>query len=276
MKIGWLSDIHLSFLEDEDVSAFITRLRAEEVDGWVISGDIGESDNVLDYLDRLASGLGRPVYFVLGNHDYYFSSIADVSSMIDDAVSGPGLVWLTSSRPVILGHELAITGDDGWGDARFGDPLGSTVELNDFELISEITDLIRPELIRRLNELGDACYARLAPKLEEAASRCRNVCIVTHVPPFEGAAWYGGRPSGPEWLPWFSCEASGRAILECAMGHPETDFLVLCGHTHGEGYYEASHNVRVYTAGARYENPVLQGIAEVDGGRIDVRLNRRQ
>lgn len=70
MRIGWLSGIHLNFLADIGVSAFVRDLASAGVDAWVISGDIGEADSVLDCLECLGSDLGRPVYFVLGNHDY--------------------------------------------------------------------------------------------------------------------------------------------------------------------------------------------------------------
>lgn len=276
VKIGWLSDIHLNFLEDAEVSSFINELAAVEVDGWVVSGDIGESGSIRDYLGRLSSGLGRPVYFVLGNHDYYHSSIAEVASLIDSAVLDSGLIWLTSSGPSLLNGDFAIVGDDGWGDARLGDPHGSHVELNDFYCIRDLMNLTRTELIQKTNALGDACFSRLAPKLEDAASRCSKVCVITHVPPYEGAAWYEGQPSGPEWLPWFSCAAAGRAIFECAGRHADVDFVVLCGHTHGQGIFKAYHNVIVYTAGAEYGRPELQGIVICDGDKLAVRSKHRQ
>ena len=39
-------------------------------DAVVITGDIGESPNVAAYLRELEQGLQRPIYFVLGNHDF--------------------------------------------------------------------------------------------------------------------------------------------------------------------------------------------------------------
>lgn len=201
MRVGWLSDIHLNFLDYEGVSEFISGLASADVDLWAVSGDIGEADSVLDYLDRLASGLGRPVYFVLGNHDYYGSSISDVTERVNRATREGEMQWLNSSSPVDLNCPFAIVGDDGWGDGRSGDPRGSRVDLSDFYLIEELTELPRTDLIAKVKELGDACASRLAPKLEKAAERNGRVCIVTHVPPFEGAAWYDGKQSGPEWLP---------------------------------------------------------------------------
>ncbi|MBD3161848.1 MAG: phosphoesterase [Candidatus Eisenbacteria bacterium] len=270
MKIGWLSDIHLNFLDDDAVTTFIGELATTGVDAWVISGDIGEAHSVLDYLDRLASGLDRPVCFVLGNHDYYRGSIAGVSREVAAAARADSLVWLTSSGPIEMDEDLCIVGDDGWGDARFGDPIGSRVELNDFHLIEELEGLGRSELIAKANALGDESADRLAPKLDQAALHNAKVCIVTHVPPFEGAAWYDGRQSGPEWLPWFSCAATGRVILDCAERNPDVDFLVLCGHTHGHGCFQASRNVAVHTAGAKYGSPCLQGIVIAEGARLRV------
>ena len=273
MRIGWLSDIHLNFLDDIGVSAFVSELASADVDAWVVSGDIGEADSVLGYLERLVSGLGRPVYFVLGNHDYYRSSIADVTPQVAAAVRPGELVWLNTSGPIELEDGIAVVGDDGWGDARFGDPIGSQLQLSDFYLIEELTQIPRSELIAKSNALGDDAAARLAPKLDEAADHSSMVCIVTHVPPFEGAAWYDGQQSGPEWLPWFSCSATGSAILRSAERHADVNFLVLCGHTHGAGFFVSRENVAVNTAGAKYRSPVLQGIVTDDGGRLHVRSN---
>lgn len=276
MKIGWLSDIHLNFLKDIEVSAFIDKLVSADVDLWVISGDIGEANCVLDYLNCLTSGLERPVYFVLGNHDYYGSSIKKVTQRVMAATREGKLEGLNTSGPIELDGGIALVGDDGWGDARFGDPLRSQVELSDFFMIKELSRLSRTKLIARTRALGDECAARLAPKLAEAADGNAKVCIVTHVPPFEGAAWYAGKQSGPEWLPWFSCASTGRVISECAERHPDVDFLVLCGHTHGAGYFEALKNVTVYTAGAKYESPEIQGIVTEESGRLRVQLIRQQ
>ncbi len=68
-----------------------------------------------------------------------------------------------------------------------------------------------------------------------------------HIPPFREAAWYRGRPSNDDFLPFFSCEAVGDVLLETARSHPKCNFLVLCGHTHGGGEIEVAENLRVLT-----------------------------
>ena len=48
----------------------------------LISGDIAESQNVTEYLEWIASRLAGPIYFVLGNHDFYNGSIAGVRQAV--------------------------------------------------------------------------------------------------------------------------------------------------------------------------------------------------
>ena len=48
-------------------------------------GDIGEADTLQKFLDELAAI--APVYFVLGNHDYYRSSIAAVRGAMERLAS---------------------------------------------------------------------------------------------------------------------------------------------------------------------------------------------
>jgi len=265
MKIGWLSDIHLNFLDHRKIDRFLTRLAAAGVDSWLISGDIGEADSVGPLLRKLSSRLPGMIYFTLGNHDFYGSSLAAVQEETSVLVRAtPNLVWLTETEPRLLEERVALVGDDGWGDARHGDAMGTPVELNDFYLIDELTGLSRSSLVRKLQELGDLAAARLSPRLEEAAVRCSQVVILTHVPPFREAAWYRGKPSDDQWVPWFTCRAMGDLLLQCAQTHPTCRFLVLCGHTHGSGNYSPLQNLAVLTAGAEYGKPRLQRVIDTE------------
>ncbi len=265
MKIGWLSDIHLNFLDHSKFDRFLTRLAAQGVDSWLISGDIGEADSVGPYLRTLASRLPGMIYFTLGNHDFYGSSLAAVHEETGALVRAtPNLVWLTGAEPHLLEEGVTLVGDDGWGDARHGDASGTPVELNDFYLIDELTGLSRSSLIHKLQELGDLAAARLAPRLEVAAGRSDRVVILTHVPPFREAAWYRGKPSDDQWVPWFTCRAMGDLILHCAQTYPACRFLVLCGHTHGSGSCSPLHNLSVITARAEYGKPRLQRVIDTE------------
>jgi predicted phosphohydrolase len=265
MKLGWLSDIHLDCLEPPAVPEFLEGLSSHEVDAWLISGDIGLAAFIGEYLQLFAKLVPRTAYFTLGNHDFYGGSIARVHEEVGRlAARTPSLVWLTATEPQILSGSLAIVGDDSWSDARLGNAHGTPVELTDFYAIEELCDHTRADLVSTLNRLGDDAAARMAPKLERAAARCDRVVVVMHVPPFREAAWYQGRPSNDDWLPWFSCHAVGEALLRCAREHPAVRFLVLCGHTHGSGIYSPVKNVTVHTAAAEYAAPHVQCVFELD------------
>ena len=91
MKLLWASDIHLDRAEGARKEQFLERLSAAGHDGVVISGDISNSKCVVQHLEEIGracngsgNGSGKPVYFVLGNHDYYQGSIRQVESAVDE------------------------------------------------------------------------------------------------------------------------------------------------------------------------------------------------
>jgi predicted MPP superfamily phosphohydrolase len=222
-----------------------------------------------EHLRAFDRSLRAATYFTLGNHDFYGSSLDRVREQVRELVADSRhLVWLTDAGPQAYGDLFAIVGDDGWADAGYGNAIGTRVALNDFLLIAELTGLGRAELIQTLHGLGEAAAARLAPKLEQAAAGFKHVVVLTHVPPFKEAAWHQGLPSDEDWLPWFACRSVGEAILACAQDHPQTGFLVLCGHTHGSGICWLAPNVTVLTAAAEYGAPRVQQLFEIDSRTI--------
>lgn len=261
MKLGWMTDIHLNFLNNDGVESFLTNFWSRSVDGWLISGDISEATTIIHFLERIANVSDKPIYFVLGNHDYYRDSLDNTVNKVKELVqNSPRLIWLTWDDVQVIGPGLAVVGDDGWGDGRLGSPHKSPVLLNDFVLIPELSNLPREQLVTKLNQLGDEAASRLTPKLQLAAKNNDQVVVVTHVPPFGGAAWHEGRLSDDDWAPWFTCNAIGDALLDCAAAYPKVEFLVVCGHTHGSGEYKPCPNLKVFTGGAEYGRPMVSRI----------------
>jgi 3',5'-cyclic-AMP phosphodiesterase len=84
-RLAWFTDLHLNFLSDKDAKAFCAALASTEADCFAISGDIGEARSVQRYLRLLENSLQRPIYFVLGNHDFYGGSIASVREGVRDS-----------------------------------------------------------------------------------------------------------------------------------------------------------------------------------------------
>jgi predicted phosphohydrolase len=246
------------------LQAFYARVRAEQPQVLLITGDIGESDSIIRFVGELAAI--APVYFVLGNHDYYRSSIASVRAAmqrLDDRVT-----WLPAHDPLRLTSRVVMLGIDGWGDARCGD-LASTVLLTDWTVIDDFKRLrgdraARIELLQRLG----SNEARALRDLLARAPVTPELLVLTHVPPFAEACVYADAPSEPAWQPWFTCIATGEVLLEHARSHPETQVTVLCGHSHGLGRYQALPNLIVRTGGwpagvDGYGNPVVQDTLEL-------------
>lgn len=273
MKVAWTTDLHLNFVDDDGIEAFIADVRDAGPEAVLIGGDVGEADSFAVYLRRLADGLGVPVHFVLGNHDYYKGSIADVQAAARQVSGGSSrLNWLAESGPVWLGKRTALVGHGGWGDARAGNFLSSDVVLNDYLLIHELretADLQRPEtilneqLMETLNVLGDETAAHLRRVLPPALEERSHVLVLMHVPPFREACWYRGTVSDDNWAPHFTCVAAGQVLLELAERHPQASITVLCGHTHSAGTAKIRENLEIRTGEAEYGAPQVQQMLDV-------------
>ena len=265
MRIAWVTDIHLNFVDDQGIERFYREILATDCDALLVGGDIGEASSVAMYLDGLAQCLERPVYFVLGNHDYYRGSIQDVrQSAIAITEQSRWLRWLPAAGIVALTPRTALVGHDGWSDGRLGDFLRSPVRLNDYRLIEELRGLEKTALLAKLNALGDEAADYLHTTVSDALVRFEKIIVLTHVPPFRASCVYRGKPGDPNWLPHFTCQAVGDA-LEALMGrYPERRMRVLCGHSHSAAEVEVLSNLRVTTGLAEYGRPAVGAVFEVD------------
>jgi len=263
-RIAWLSDIHLNFVRKID--RLVDEIRAADVDLLLIGGDIAEARSFAGYLTELTTRLQLPIYFVLGNHDYYGASVAEVrgiSRQLSDVASD--LFWLPHAGPVSLGDATVLVGHGGWGDARLGDFLGSPVRLNDYKLISDLSSEANDEvLLQKLNELGDEAARSLEEQLSNVSAAVSEVIVLTHVPPFREACVHDGKISDDDWLPHFTCHAVGEVLHRAASENSGCNFIVLCGHTHGRGECEILSNLVVRTAGAEYGRPQVERVLEID------------
>ena len=264
MKLAWATDIHLDFLDEAGLEAFTSELEKAPADAFLIGGDIAKAGSVERHLRSIQTRLLRPVYFVLGNHDFYVGSIAKVrAAMKALSAKSTQLKWLPEAGIVRLTPTTALVGHDGWGDARFGAVDTTPVRLNDFVMIEELSSLSREKRNERLRALGDEAAAHLRSVLPKALETYPEVVVLTHVPPFREACWHEGKISDDDWLPYFTCKATGEALLEAAKARPDRKITVLCGHTHGAGTCEPLPNLRVWTGGADYRHPRIERILEV-------------
>ena len=255
--IAWLTDIHLGFLSPQKVKAFCRNIVEHNPEAVLIGGDIGDARTIKVYLRILEDELCRPIYFVLGNHDYYYGSITGVRTAIKRLCDrSDWLHWLPAVGVVGLTEETGLIGIDSWADGRLGNYRDSMILLNDYSLIKEITGLDQNARRMKLNELGDTAAADLKGVLPKALDRFEHVILLTHVPPFKEACWHEGRISHEHWLPHFSCKVVGEALVEC-MRNSACEITVLCGHTHSAGSAQILPNLKVKTGSAAYGRPRL-------------------
>ena len=138
MRVAWVTDPHFNFLPPLGARGFGQDLAKEtDCDSVVLTGDIAEYTVLESEAESFAEGLGKPIYFVLGNHDYYGGSIRTTRAIAKRL--GGNLHWLHKTGVVQLNHETALVGHEEVGtDAQYGDPLGSEMWLSDFDLIEDL------------------------------------------------------------------------------------------------------------------------------------------
>jgi predicted MPP superfamily phosphohydrolase len=69
MKISWLTDIHLEWLNQKSRKIFFEAIADEHPDVILLGGDICNSANLEPWLLKLYKKVQAPIYFCLGNHD---------------------------------------------------------------------------------------------------------------------------------------------------------------------------------------------------------------
>jgi len=264
MRLAWVTDIHINFVKPGDFRQFLDSVAATQADAYLVSGDIGEAPQLPMYLKSLADAWRKPVYFVLGNHDYYKSTFARVTETVRLLAKNlKGLTWLNDVPFVPLTPTLALVGHDGWADGRCGDYANSRVELADFTNIEDFAKLDRAGHLRVMQERAQAAADHLRTNLAAALDKHTQALVVTHIPPFAGAAWHEGKPSEPDWQPFFASQVAGEALLAVMQARPDRSAAVLCGHTHSGGVYQPLPNLTVYTGAACYGAPTLQQVFDV-------------
>lgn len=282
MKLAWITDPHFNFLNElyatleEAVRALTHDIKALSPDALLLTGDLDEAkgDALFKVLEVLAKELGIPVYFVLGNHDFYGGSLRAVRNAVAEMEERVGskkdhfklLKYLTvKTQPIRLGENTALIGHDGWADGREG-VIDEKMSMNDNNRIQDLMPLTSRLRLQKMAELGDEAAAHIKSQLQTALTEYGNVILAIHTPPFKGACAHQGDPSKHEaWLPYLVCKAVGDVIINI-MGkieHANKTLRVYCGHTHEEVTFEPLPNVRVFVGGAKYREMATPQIIEV-------------
>lgn len=262
--LGWLTDIHLSFLSTDQKIAFLTNLSDQDIDSFLITGDLGEGRDIIQILYLLDSILDRNIFFVLGNHDYYYWGINEVRSEVVKFVSSSDHLFYLSASPFIpLTRSSVLLGHDSWADARNGDYDNSTVFLADYSLINDFLHHRKDGVRKVMEQLAQQGVDHILKRLNTSIDRYTTFYIATHVPPSRDACWHEGRISTDDFLPHFSSKLLGEEVVSLFSQHPDKEAIMLCGHTHSEGTARLAENVTVLTGKAIYGSPELQKVFTV-------------
>lgn len=271
MRLLWLTDVHIDHATPAARAALHRALAAQHADAVILTGDVATAATIASALTELQVAAAAPLYFVLGNHDYYGSGAADERARHARAwPTESGVVYLRATHVARLSSSTVLVGVDGWADARQGDVAGTRVRLRDSTLIRELREAAagsREQLFEAMRSLAADDAALLHEQLQRALAGLpppRLVIVATHVPPFVEACVHRGQPAASDYVPFFTCKATGDVLLTHARAHADVQFDVLCGHTHSVADVSILPNLRVRVGAAEYEEPAVAGVLHVD------------
>lgn len=266
MKLTWLSDLHLDRVPEGKRKVFYGQLRKEDFDAVLITGDISDARHLAAHLRELARACGsRKVHFVLGNHDFFGSSLDEVDRAVAAVCRDEGnLRHLGQGEVVRLSETTALIGHRGWADGRAGWGSNSKLRNPDQFAIEDLRNLSKKAFFEKMAELGRASARYFREVLPYSMTCYEHVIVATHVPPFKGAAYYDGKPCGRHHLPHYTNISAGAAIKAIAGSFRRSRVTVLCGHTHSSAALEVTENVNVQTVHARPGNPAIQSTFDLN------------
>lgn len=278
MKImAWATDIHLDCVQDAESSVEVLAESCKDADCLLVTGDISVAPSLPLHLQMLDVILEKPVYFVLGNHDFYFSDVATVRQKVADTCRrGSFLTYLSNVPFIRLDNGVALVGHDGWYDAGNGDINQSKLIMNDWIRIKDYSSALRQtpggiqifkdEIVNIARSLCQPGVNHIANGIK-AAAREKNdkIVVVTHVPPFaESCVPNESKPMRlQDALPWYTSRAMGEMLLRAAKSLPNINFQVFSGHVHCQYKGKILPNLEVKVGRSEYGSPQLAGVIPI-------------
>jgi len=253
-KYLWYTDTHLDKVAPWTLVGFIQRCVREKPKGIFLTGDISSGILTIWHLKLLATFIKCPIYFVLGNHDYHFSSFTETHNRIRELCKQhSNLIWMTDADVIGLNEETCIIGTEGWYDATYGNHKWLNWTF-DWLFTKEFRDLPNLEArVRAFRGLADESCDIIASKLERALELgYKNVYILTHFPPWKEATRDEGTLLAPYFLPYNTNIRLGQTIERIMDGRKKRHVTVLAGHTHTDAWIQVARNIECKVNRAKY------------------------
>jgi Icc protein len=267
-KYAWATDTHLDFLGDDPqrLIKFGESLLRDGPTGIFLTGDVSTARKLVYHLSVIEKVVQRPIYFVLGNHDYYGGTIEQVRKAMRELTNvSPYLRYMPTMPYYALSPMTAVVGHDCWYDALLGDPMASTFGMVDWTAIGDFIPVNgnKATIVTLARKLAHEGVTHVHNGIKAACRYHSNIVVLTHYPPFAQAHIHEGRPGDANAMPWFTCKMMGDMLMDAAKAFPHVNFTVLAGHTHGKADYKPANNLTVHVGASTYGAPQLQSTLEV-------------
>jgi predicted phosphohydrolase len=277
MKLAWATDIHLDCVDDVASKVKDLAVRGSECESFILSGDITIAPHLLQHLEVIESTLQKPFYFVLGNHDYYFSDILSTRKNVANACRVMSFARYLAMIPYVrLTPRVALVGHDGWYDAMNGNFRDSDIIMNDWIRISDFSPAIVPSpggrmlnkdtIVNISRAICRASVNHIAAGIKSAIrDKHDHVVIVTHFPPFKesyNSTKYSSTNSASI-LPWYTSKTMGDTLISAARAYPHVKFTILSGHSHSHYDEYLLNNLNVRVGNSQYGSPQIAGIIDI-------------
>jgi predicted phosphohydrolase len=249
----FLTDPHLDRTAGDKVACLLRRIRNTESDVVIATGDISDALNLRRHLGLLAEACyPRPLYFLLGNHDYYGGDFDGVASDVQSLCGAIGnLHHLDGSDVIQLSDKIGLLGHGGWADARAGDGMETTVQSRDGGSIKNFVGLNHSQMLDRMRSMGVTSAQRIRRIFPLALTRYHHVIVATHVPPFYNAVLHHNNPADRKHLPHFCNLSMGVMLFGIMRYFPHRDATVLAGHSHGSCARRITRNLSIRVGASR-------------------------
>lgn len=254
----WATDIHLNYFSDEYISNFGKSLGTEyKAEGLIISGDISLGTKLERNLKTLSDAIQIPIYYVLGNHDYWYSSFEEIDSLLDSLSLDSGLIDLNKNS-IQINEDTILTGFTGWYDCKFG-KIDPEVKMSDWIKIADYKD---KDYIKVSQDRSEKYLSFEDKALSFKDKNIKNQIIVTHFPPFEKLI-----KEKKEAKPFYGSSNAGQTLINVSKHYDKV--ICLSGHTHNRASYHRK-NLSCYVGEACRGKPSLAGIINSNTLEIDL------
>jgi predicted phosphohydrolase len=213
MRIRYLSDLHLEFIDPHKIHNFIHKnIRPGLDEICVLAGDVGNPwEANYDAMMRFANANFKHTFVIPGNHEYYKHTISGANQyMANYFEQFANITFLNNSHAYYDNH--CFIGTTLW--SHISDP---THKINDVHRIADFN-------CQQYNELHRGCREYL----EDTVKKNSNCIVLTHHLPMSRLT--DAKYKTPQMEPyhqWFSCD------LDEFIGQYQDNIkLWIYGHTH--------------------------------------------